>query len=151
MLRISTGLANGMCVTSSMKEQLEGASGDGFLIDIYSGTRPATPDLAATGTKLVTISLGSAGTAIHLGTTAASGVVAKASAETWGGNGLATGTAGYFRIRTGADTGATDSTSAVRIDGTVATSGGDMNLTGTSVAVGAPFIISAASISLPLA
>jgi len=146
-LRVSTGLVNGLLSTGSFKSLIEG--GSGFLIDIYSGSRPNTPDLAATGTKLLTLSISGGGSGMHLAAAAASGAIDKLSSETWQGTGIANGTAGYYRLRLTADSGTSDSTSAVRIDGTVATSGADMNLTSTVVAVGAPFIVSSVSFSLP--
>lgn len=146
-VKISTGLANGLLSGGSFKALVEGS--DGFFLDIYSGTRPASPDLAATGTKLVTLSAAGAGTGLHLAAAAAAGAVAKATDETWQGAGVANGTAGYYRLRTGADTGGTDSSTAIRLDGTVATSGGDLNMTSVAVAVGAPYIVSAGSFSIP--
>lgn len=148
-VKISSGLANGLLSGDSFKALVEGGDGGaGFLIDIYSGARPASPDLAATGTKLVTLSAAGAGTGLHLASAAAGGALAKASAETWQGTGLANGTAGYFRLRTGADTGGAESTTAIRVDGTVATSGGDLNMTSVAVASGAPYIVSAAGFNL---
>lgn len=148
-LRLSTGLANAILDTGSVKSQLEGAGG--FWIDIYSGARPASPDLTATGTKLLTLSLNGGVNGVHFEATATDGMLEKDSGETWSGTGLANGTAGYFRIRTGADTGATDSTTAKRVDGTIATSGADMNLTSTAIVLGAPYTVSGASFTLPSA
>lgn len=147
-LRVSTGLVNGLLASNSLKSLVEGASG--FLIDVYSGSRPASPDLGATGTKLFTLSVGGvSNSGMHLAATAADGAITELNSETWQGYGMANGTAGYYRLRLVADDGQTDSSTAIRIDGTVATSGADMNLTSTVVAVGAPFIVSSASFSLP--
>lgn len=146
-VRLSTGMVNGMLSSGSFKFLAEDSTG--FFIDVYSGSRPESPDVAATGTKLYTLSASGGGGGLHLAAAAAGKAIAKAAAEIWQGVGLANGTAGYYRLRTGADTGGTDSTTAVRLDGTVGTSGADMNLTSVSVAVGAPYIVSAASFNIP--
>lgn len=72
-LNLSTGLKNAMLASSSCKAAMEGAAG--FVIDIYSGSRPASADRAATGTKLITVSLGGAGTGMHFATAAVSGAL----------------------------------------------------------------------------
>ena len=150
-LRLSTGLVNGLLVTGALKEVIEGSDGAGFFIDIYSGTRPTSPDTAATGTKLVRITA-AAGAKMNLESAVTSaGVIDKEGDETWAGTAVASGTAGYFRIVTNSDDGTTTSTSVVRIDGTVGTSGADLNLTSTTIASGAPVSISAGSFTLPQA
>ena len=253
-IRLSTGLVNKLMDTGCFKDVFANC-----VIDIFSGTQPANADLAATGTRLVTITKGSgaytaetraAGTltlagasgsintvtinavdilggavafnsslnqtavdvaaqinrnpknlqfvasatgssavvtltaANGLGTlpngwvvaytattmtatavnmaggvdaanglrfdVAAGGSVPKLVTDTWSGNGLAPGgTAGWFRVRESGDTGAGASTSAARLDGSISTSGADMNLASLAVTEGAPFILSAAAFTLP--
>jgi hypothetical protein len=124
--------------------------GAGFLIDIYSGSRPATPDEAATGTLLATISNNAAGTGIHFENAApSSGVMVKESTETWKGTVLADGVAGYYRMRRTTDAGTSLSTTERRIDGAIATTGADLNLTQLSLVTGAPITISSFSITVP--
>lgn len=147
--RLSTGLTNAMMASSSFKAALEGAAG--FLIDIYSGTQPANPDTAASGTLLVTVSLSGAGTGMHFETAATAGMIPKKVSETWSGTGLATGTAGWFRIRLTTEAGTAATTTLARADGSIATSGADMNLGSLTVTVGAPFLLSAGEFSLPTA
>lgn len=147
--RLSTGLVATMLATSSLKAALEGSAG--FLIDIYSGTQPANPDTAPTGTLLVTVSLNGAGTGMHFETAAVSGALPKKASETWSATAVATGTAGWFRIRTTTDTGTEASTTASRVDGAIATSGGEMTLGSLTVTSGAPFVMSAGSVTLPTA
>jgi hypothetical protein len=65
----------------------------------------------------------------------AAGVIAKTS-DVWSGVALADGTAGYFRLVTNLDD-ATLSTTQVRIQGTVSTSGAELNLTNINIASGA--------------
>jgi len=121
---------------------------------IYSGSQPADADTAESGTLLVTITVSSG--AVTAGTetngldfgTAASGVLSKASGETWSGTAASTGTAGWFRLYSNAYvTGA--STAAIRLDGTCATSGGQLNLSSTAITSGATVTIDTFSITVP--
>ncbi len=148
-IRLSTGLINATMATSSFKSALEGASG--FLIDIYSGTQPANPDTAASGTLLVTVSLGGTGAGMHFEDAAVAGVLLKDAAETWSGEAVATGTAGWWRLRRTSDTGTGASTTASRMDGSIGTSGADMNQGTLTVTTGAPFLIPTAEYILPAA
>lgn len=80
----------------------------------------------------------------------AAGVLAKPGGQQWSFNGIAAGTAGWFRVRTSGDTGALDSTGTwPRIDGNIATSGADMNLSNTTIAVGAPTTLDALQFTMP--
>jgi hypothetical protein len=125
------------------------------VIRIYSGSAPSTADASVTGTLLVEISV-SSGTFAH-GTAAnglefgaaASGVIAKASGETWSGSAAASGTAGYFRLLGNpADSGALD-TALPRIQGSIGTSGADLNMTSTSITSGATYTIDTFQLTLP--
>lgn len=80
---------------------------------------------------------------------ASGGVLNKLASQVWSGNGVANGTAGWFRIRIPSDSGLASSATAVRMDGSIGTSGADMNLGSLAVSVGAPFILSAGAITLP--
>ena len=78
---------------------------------------------------------------------AASGAIAKNSAQTWSGVGIAAGTAGWFRFY-GSDTDdGSLSTTLPRIDGRIATSGAELNLSNTSIVVGAAQSITKFSIT----
>lgn len=123
------------------------------VIDIYSGAQPADADAAETGTKLARITVASGAFTSGVGTnglsfgTPAAGVVAKA-AEVWSGVGLAAGTAGWYRFY--ANTVVTGvSTSTCRFDGACATSGSNLNMSSTNVAVGATITIDSASWTMP--
>lgn len=144
-LKISTGLRNKLMDTGSLKSVMAGG-----LIKIYSGAEPASADAAVTGTLLCTVSLGSSGTGINFDTTAAAGVISKAPAETWSGNNVATGTAGYFRHVAAGDDG-TSSTTQARIQGSVSTVGADLNLSSIGLVSGAPQAIDYYSATLPAA
>lgn len=147
-LKFSTGLVNAIALDKSFKEAVEGAASAGFYLDIYTGTRPANPDMAATGVKLARYTAAAAAK-MHLAGVVSAGVIAKDPAETWGATGLATGTAGYYRLVTDSDDGTTLSTTAIRIDGAIAASGGDMNMTSTAIATGAPLLINTATFTIP--
>lgn len=105
-------------------------------IKIYSGTEPATPETALSGnTLLATLTFG--GTAFG---GAASGVIT-ANAITSDSSADATGTATFFR--------ATKSDDTVMWQGTVGTSGADLNLATTSIVAGAVISISSLTVTLP--
>jgi len=125
------------------------------VIRIYSGSAPATADAAVSGTLLVEISV-SSGTFVH-GTAAnglefgdsASGIIAKASAETWSGVASATGTAGYFRLLGNPTDNGALSTTLPRIQGSIGTSGADLNMTSTTITSGATYTIDTFQLTLP--
>lgn len=127
---------------------------DGVL-KIYSGSQPSSPDDAVSGTLLLTVtvsagawSAGAFTNGLEFGT-AASGAIAKSASETWQGVGVAAGTAGYFRfIANPTDAGAS-STTLPRIDGSVGTSGADLNMSTTTITVGATYTIDTFSLTLP--
>lgn len=76
------------------------------------------------------------------------GVISKAS-DIWSGVNLATGVASYFRFVLPGDTGIL-STTDIRVQGAIATSGAELNMTGsTSLVIGATTTIDTGSITLP--
>ena len=76
-----------------------------------------------------------------------SGAMSKAS-ETWSGLIATSGVAGYFRFVTSSDDG-TLSTTQVRAQGSVSTSGAELNLSNTSLVAATTLTIDTYSISLP--
>lgn len=105
-------------------------------IRIYSGSIPATPETAASGTLLAELRFG----ATAFGS-AASGVIT-ANAITQDSSADATGTAGYYRALQ------SDGTTALW-DGTVGTSGADLNLNSTSISAGVIVQITSLTVTLP--
>jgi hypothetical protein len=75
------------------------------------------------------------------------GVISK-NADTWSGVALATGTAGYFRLVTSMDLG-TDNTTDVRIQGTISTSGANMNMSNINLVIGATQTIDTFTLTEP--
>lgn len=101
------------------------------LIRIYDGVRPATGGAATTLLAELTCSDPAA--------PAASGGVLTFSAITQDSSANATGTATWFRM--------VDSAGTFVMDGSVGTSGSDLNLTSTSIVATEPVSISSATIT----
>lgn len=143
-LTLSTGCAKKLMDTGSFDSVFALCK-----INIYSGSKPTTPDDVPNGTLLVTVSNAGTATGLTWEAAAPNGVCSKATAETWSGTIAATGTAGWFRIWETGDTPANSSTTAARIDGTISTSGADMNLGSLTFTATAPFVMTAAAVTLP--
>lgn len=136
-IRLSTGTRNALCSTAGFSSIF--ANG---IIEVRTGTQPASADAAATGTLLGTVTLNSGaftpGTATN-GLTfnaAADGAVTKSGV--WSMVGVAAGTAGWFRFKGNALDNDLASTTLPRMDGSVAVSGADMNLSNLTISVAAP-------------
>jgi hypothetical protein len=108
----------------------------GFL-DIYDGSQPATPDVAV-GAQVKLAHLPLSATAFGASSSATKTANAITSATA-----LATSTATWFRAYK------SDTTTAV-IDGSVGTSGADLNLNTTSIVTGATVSVSSWTISDPV-
>lgn len=101
---------------------------DNGKLRIYSGSKPATANLAPTGTLLVEITLpADAFAAVANGAMAKNGTWSDASAN-------ATGTAGWFRLSAASDDDTLDGNFA-RLDGTVTATGGGGDLTVDSTSI----------------
>lgn len=119
-LRLPTALRN------SRGDAVTSLAGNGALLRIYAGTIPTDANTAiGAQTLLGTLTCGSPFAA------AASGGVVTANAITQDSAADATGTAAFFRLF------ASNGTTVV-MDGTVGTSGADLNLTTVSVTSGQP-------------
>lgn len=149
-LQLSTGLRNGMLNSTGFTE----AFNDGTIY-IYSGPQPATADAAVQGTLLLQITVNNGAWAAGSPTNGlgfdapAAGVISKAAAEVWRGLGITGGTAGWFRLVGNAADAGGSSTSLPRLDGTVAISGGDMNLSSITIVASAPTTIDTFQFTLP--
>lgn len=139
-LRLSTAMRNAML--NGWANGTGVSLYDSAVLEIRSGTIPADADTAPTGSVLASITL----PADSFGA-AAAGVIAKAG--TWQDTSAdATGTATWFRIRQTGDLGTTNTTDE-RIDGTVGTSGADLNLDNTSIATGQQVTINTFTLTQP--
>ena len=128
--QISTAARN------AMADALAALFNSGF-IDIYDGAQPAGPGTAITSqTKLAHLAL----SATAFGSS--SGGVATANAITTS-NAIATGTAAWFR--------ATSSGGTAYLDGSVGTSGCNINVNSVAFVSGAPVSVSAFTLTEPAA
>ena len=123
---------------------------------LYSGAQPSSADAAFSGTLLITLTesagafvAGAFGNGLEFEDDATDGVIEKASAEDWQGEGAADGVAGYF-VFTGnaADTGAA-STTLPRIMGNCGTSGSDLVMGSTTIVSGRKYTLSTFKLTLP--
>ncbi len=139
-LRLSTKLRDNLAGTTGFAATF--ANG---VIEIYSGTQPATADSAATGTLLGTVTLNSGaftpGTATNGLTFASASGGSVSKSGVWSFDGVAVGTAGWFRLKGNAVDAGGISTTLPRLDGSVAVSGADMNMSNISVTIGSPHTV----------
>lgn len=142
-LRLSTGLRQALLGTQDFQTEFNLS-----FINIYSGSQPSSADDAATGTLLATIYSNGVSIGVTFDAPVA-GAISKAAAETWSGTAGASGTAGWFRLYEATDVPSSSSTVNSRIDGNIATSGANMNMSNTFIASGAVQTVSTFTITLP--
>lgn len=120
----------------SMGAALATAIGSAATIKIYSGSKPATPETAASGTLLVTVAISGSFTSTGGVLTASDPAAASPAAS---------GTAGYFRLATSGGTAI--------IDGTVTATGGggDLQLGSTTISTGVNVDLGVPTITVPVA
>jgi hypothetical protein len=117
----------------------------------YNGLGFAITQTTLTSTVgAATLAAGTAATAGLQWGAPTGGTVSKSG--TWSFDGAVSGTAGWFRIK--ASSGDTDAVATatylpVRLDGSVAVSGADMNLSNIAIAIGAPTTIDSLAITMP--
>ena len=136
-IRLSVAARN--AAANAVADLADAGAGSG-LLRIYTGSQPASADLAATGTLLAAFTLndpafGSAG----------SGTATLSVAPTLSTTGLAAGDAGWFRLL--------DSTAATVLDGSVTAAGGGGNLiiSTITVSVGLTLQLTAGTLTMPAA
>lgn len=139
-VRINTAARN--AAADAVAALVNGGTGPG-VIRIYTGTQPATPATSPTGTLLAEFTLSDPAFAA-----ASSGSAALDVTPALTDQGLAAGTAGWFRVL--------DSTEAAGtglgvLDGDVTATGGggDMELNTTTISVGVDVEITSGSITMP--
>lgn len=129
--QISTAARN------AMVDALSALLNTGF-IDIYDGTQPAGPGTAITSqTKLAHLPLSATAFGASSSGVATANTITPEAA-------IATGTAAWFRALKA------DGTTAV-LDGSVGTSGSNINLNSTAIASGATVTVSALTLTEPAA
>ena len=139
-VRISTAARN--AAAGAIAALVDGGSSAG-VIRVYTGSQPATPATTATGTLLLEFPLSDPAFG-----SPATGVVTLDVSPAVEDEGIAAGTAGWFRIL--------DSTEAAGtglgiVDGSVSASGGggDLILSTTTVSVGLDVSITSFAITMP--
>jgi hypothetical protein len=158
-LKFSTGLKNQLF--NAIKGEIAAStySLKNGVIYVFSGSQPATADAAATGTLLMTVTVGSGAFAHGTATNGldfaapAAGVMTKDAGEVWSGVGLAaagTGiTAGWFRHCGNPADNLGVSTTLPRIDGRISTSGAEMSLSNLTIVEGASTTVDTYSLAWP--
>lgn len=148
MIRLSTRLRDNLAGTTGFAATF--ANG---VIEIYSGAQPATADSAVTGTLLGTVTLNSGaftpGSPTNGLTFAAASGGSVSKSGVWSFNGIAVGTAGWFRFKGNAVDAGAASTTLPRLDGSIAVSGADMNLSNIAITIGAPSTIDSFTYAQP--
>lgn len=149
-VKLSTGLRTAMAGTTGF-----GASFANGVIHIYSGPQPITADGPVAGTLLGVVSaaagpfaFGSPANGLEF-EPAANGAVMKKEAQEWKFKGLANGTAGWFRLMGNASDNLAASTTLPRFDGSIGTSGADLNLSNIAVTTGTPATIDVFTFTIP--
>lgn len=144
-LRLSTGLRQELLGSADFQAAMAVS-----FINIYSGSQPASAD-DDIGTSVLLATIYSDGASVGVSFDApVAGVISKAAGETWSGTAVATGSAAWFRLYDSTDAApeSSDPTKS-RLDGSVATSGGEMNISNTSVTSGAVQTVSTFAVTQP--
>jgi hypothetical protein len=135
--RISNAAAKAAC--DAIVDLIDGGAGAG-LLRIYDGTQATDPDTAI-GAQVLLAELTLSDPAFGAAADAAPGGRATASAITTDASANATGTATWFRVVTSAGTAI--------LDGSVGTSGADLNLNTTSIVSGASVAVTSWTFTVP--
>ena len=131
-MALTISAADAQAMASTLATQI----GSAATIEIRTGSKPATPETAASGTLLATVAITGSFTASGGSITAANPAAVTATG---------TGTAGYFRVKTSGGT--------AKIDGvvtTVAVGTGDMQLDNTSIIAGGSVDIGVPTFTVPV-
>jgi len=134
VLRLSTAARN--AATDAISALVDADAGAGKIL-VYTGAQPATPNTAATGTLLATVTLADPAFAAAVNGTATGSDPVAVTAS-------ATGTAGWWRM--------TDNSGDAVMDGDVTATGGggSMEVSSTSITSGGSFDITSLSHTTPL-
>lgn len=149
-IRLSTRVRDNLAGTTGFSSTF--ANG---VIEVYTGSQPASADSAVTGTLLGTVTLNSGaftpGSPTNGLTFAAASGGAVSKSGVWSFNGIAVGTAGWFRLKGNATDAGGASTTLPRLDGSVAVSGADLNLSNIAITVSAPVTVDTFTVTIPAA
>lgn len=143
IVQLSTGAVDAMMDSPGLRAAFNGG---GMELKLYAGTMPADANAAVGGaTLLATIK---SGTDSLLWDTSSGGILSKPVASVWSGVAVALGTAVWGRFIVTGDAG-TASTSAVRVQGDVATIGAFINLDNPAMSSGAVQTINSCRFMMP--
>jgi len=144
-MRLSTGLRNHLLSGGSLRSALNGG-----VIRMYSGPAAAAPDAAVPGSAnmICEVSVDSTGSGLTFESAAAGGRLQKSPSEVWSGASTADQQVSWFRFVPQPDDGS-QSTTALRLQGTVAQVGADLNMSNTLFATGATQTVDYFSIFQP--
>lgn len=133
MAQLSTGLRDQMMTVAPFATALGNC-----IMNLYAGTLPPSADAAlpSDAVLLCTISDAGGGGKLNWESASASGVLAKSSSQVWSGTNVATGTAAWWSMQLASDSGAATST-GVRMQGSLAVLGADINLSSVNLVTGA--------------
>lgn len=149
-IKLSTGLRTALAGTTGF-----GATFAKGVIHIYSGPQPVTADAAVSGTLLGVVTGGADPFAFGSPTNglefsaAVAGGVSKSAVQEWKFRGIANGTAGWFRLMGNESDALGSSTTSPRLDGSVGTSGADLNLSNIAITVNTPATIDVFAFGIP--
>ncbi|WP_188188034.1 hypothetical protein [Nonomuraea sp. SYSU D8015] len=130
--RIPTAVRNAAC--DAIVDALDAGAG-AATIEVRSGSQPASANDAAGGTVLATFTLADPAFG------AAANGVANLASTPRSTTGSAAGTAGWFRAK--------DSSGNTVFDGSVGTSGADMNLNTLTISVGVTVELTSGTVTMP--
>lgn len=156
-LRFSTGHKKRILGKAGTDTGANGFRGiyENCVIDLYTGTQPATADAAATGTLLGRLTLnggafteGASTNGLNWAAPADDGTTDIPAGAVWSCSALADGVIGWFRIRGNAVDAGGVSTTLPRIDGSAGITSGDLRLSVVSVTAGTPVVVQKAPVSI---
>jgi hypothetical protein len=130
--RIPTAARNAAC---DAVVDLADAGAGAATIEIRTGSQPASANDTATGTLLATV------TCADPAFGSASSGVATLAGTPLSTTGVAAGTAGWFRMK--------DSAGNTVMDGSVGTSGAELNLNTTTISVGVTVQVTSGTVTMP--
>ena len=145
-VKASTGLRNKLLDTSPLRTRFN----LGFL-NLYAGPVPSSADDAIVGgthTLVCQIWNSTDSEGVSLASSASGGAITKNVSETWSKAATSTNTVTFYRLVAPTDT-AVASTTEARLQGSIGTSGADLNLTTVDLVNNTVYTIDTFSVSLP--
>lgn len=144
IIALSDGLTKSLLDTTSLKGSLDAGE-----IRIFTGGPPTSANDAESGDLLVIIKSDAGDSLLDFAAAVlTAGVITKDLTQIWSGIASQSGTAGYYRFTKAADGGGS-STTIVRFQGNVSTSGAALNMSSVEIVVAATQTIDTYIITQP--